>query len=93
MAGWKNAAESESQSTLKHESPTKSIQGIHGEYRRARLRALAQRVEVADREVRIMGSKERFTQNARHHFRRKMGYRRRSQFCSGLGHNNSESPK
>ena len=53
-----------------------------GGYRRDHLRALAQRVEVADREVRIMGSKSALLQNARRRFGRKIGYARRSQFCS-----------
>lgn len=35
---------------------------IDGDYRRDRLRALAQRVEVADREVRIIGSKSNLLQ-------------------------------
>jgi hypothetical protein len=58
---------------------------IEGEgYRRDHLRALAQRVEVADREVRIDGIEKRFAQSARCDFRRKIGYWRRSQFCTGL---------
>ncbi len=54
-----------------------------GGYRRDHLRALAQRVEVADREVRIIGSKSDLLQNAdRRRLGRKTGYARRSQFCS-----------
>ena len=53
-----------------------------GGYRRDHLRALAQRVEVADSEVRIMGSKGDLLQNPCRRVGRKIGYARRSQFCS-----------
>jgi hypothetical protein len=55
-----------------------------GGYRCDHLRALAQRVEVADNEVRIMGSKHDLFQNAYRRLGRKIGYRRRSRFCSEL---------
>ena len=55
-----------------------------GGYRRDHLRALAQRVEVADGEVRIMGSKSDLLQNARRRLGRKIGRARRSQFCSEM---------
>jgi site-specific DNA recombinase len=44
-----------------------------GGYRRDHLRALAQRVEVAETEVRIMGSKSRLLQDALRRFRREIG--------------------
>ena len=53
-----------------------------GGYRREHLRALAQRVEVADGEVRIMGSKGDLLRTLAAAVRRKVGNARRSQFCS-----------
>ena len=55
-----------------------------GGYRREHLRALAQRVEVAEKEVRIMGSKGDLLRTLAAASRRKTGYARRSQFCSEL---------
>ena len=63
-----------------------------GGYRRDHLRALAQRVEVADREVRIMGSKSDLLRTLAADFGRKIGYRRRSQFCSGLAETEGFEP-
>jgi site-specific DNA recombinase len=58
-----------------------------GGYRRDHLRALAQRVEVADREVRIIGSNSNQLQTLTAGGRRKIGHARRSQFClSGPRH-------
>ncbi len=58
-----------------------------GGYRRDHVRALAQRVEVADREVRIIGSKSNLLETLTRRDRRKTGYARRSQFCSEVaGH-------
>ena len=51
-----------------------------GGYRRDHLRALAQRVEVADSEVRIMGSKGDLLRTLAAACGRKAGYARRSQF-------------
>jgi hypothetical protein len=51
-----------------------------GGYRRDHLRALAQRVEVADKEVRIMGSKSDLLRTLAAHLGRKADYARRSQF-------------
>jgi hypothetical protein len=53
-----------------------------GGCRRDHLRALAQRVEVADHEVRIVGSKKQSASDADRRSRRKAGYARRSQLCS-----------
>lgn len=58
-------------------------QGIRlegGGYRRDHLRALAQRVEVNDGEVRIMGSKSDFAADSRRRVRRRNGGWRRAQF-------------
>jgi site-specific DNA recombinase len=55
-----------------------------GGYRRDHLRALAQRVEVCGPRGPHQGVEKRSAQNARRHFGRKIGCRRRSQFCSGL---------
>jgi hypothetical protein len=52
-----------------------------GGYRRDHLRGLAQRVEVADREVRIVGSKSNLLQTLTA-AAGAAAYRRRSQFCS-----------
>lgn len=56
-----------------------------GGYRRDLLRALAQRVEVAEREVSPNhGNKGQSVPNARRRLGRKIGYRRRAHFCSEL---------
>jgi hypothetical protein len=51
---------------------------------RHHLRALAQRVEVADREVRIMGAKSDLLRTLAAISGAKIGGKWRSQFCSGL---------
>jgi hypothetical protein len=56
-----------------------------GGYRRDHLRALAQRVEVDGKEVRIMGSKKRTAAHARRCFKRKNGAFRRSLFLYRSG--------
>jgi site-specific DNA recombinase len=53
-----------------------------GGYRRDHLRALAQRVEVADKEVRIMGSKGDLLRTLAAASGAKPAIARRSQFCS-----------
>jgi hypothetical protein len=55
-----------------------------GGYRRDHLRALAQRVEVADREVRIIGSKSNLLQTLTAAAGAKPATPRRSQFCPEL---------
>ena len=55
-----------------------------GGYRRDHLRALAQRVEVADGEVRIMGSKGDLLRTLAAACGRKIAHARRSQFCSEM---------
>ena len=57
------------------------------------LRALAQRVEVADSEVRIMGSKGDLLQNPCRRLGRKIGYARRSQFCSEVADRGDSNPR
>ena len=52
-----------------------------GSYRRDHLRALARRVEVDAKEVRIMGSKSVTAAHARRRCKRKSGGFSRSQFC------------
>jgi hypothetical protein len=59
-----------------------------GGYRRDHLRASAQRVEVADSEVRIMGSKSDLPRT----LAAISGYWRRSPFCSGLAERVSVNP-
>jgi hypothetical protein len=54
-----------------------------GGYRRDHLRALARRVEVADREVRIMGSKSDLLRTLAAICGAKIGYWRRSQVWTG----------
>ncbi len=63
-----------------------------GGYRRDHLRALAQRVEVADREVRIIGSKSESASDAHRRRGRKAGYARRSQFCSEVAEREGFEP-
>ena len=53
-----------------------------GGYRRDHLRALAQRIEVDAKEVRIMGSKSVLLAHARRGFERKIGRFWRAQFCT-----------
>jgi hypothetical protein len=53
-----------------------------GGYRRDHLRALAQRVEVGAKEVRITGSKSELLRHARRRFKRKNGGFWRSQLCT-----------
>lgn len=49
------------------------LRRANGGYRRDHLRALAQRVEVADKEVRIMESESELLLHARHRFKRTIG--------------------
>jgi hypothetical protein len=53
-----------------------------GGYRRDHLRALAQRVEVNAKELRIMGVEKRTAAHARRRFKRKNGGFWRAQFCT-----------
>ncbi len=63
-----------------------------GDYRRDHLRALAQRVEVADREVRIIGSKSNLLQTLTAAAGVRSAAARRWQFCSELAERGGFEP-
>ena len=58
----------------------------NGDYRREHLRALAQRVEVTDKEVRTMGNEVRTPAHLCRRFRRKINRIWSSEFCSEVAH-------
>jgi hypothetical protein len=60
----------------------KRMRTENGGYRRDHLHALAQRIEVDKKELRIMGSKKRASAYARRRFKRKNGWFWRAQFCT-----------
>jgi hypothetical protein len=69
-----------------------SHKAVSDQYGRDHFRALAQRVEVADREVRIIGSKSNLLHTLTFAAGAKAGYCRRSQFCSEVAERGGFEP-
>jgi hypothetical protein len=67
-------------------TPHKLMRIEGGGYRRDYLRALAQRVEVDAKELRIMGSKSELLRTPRRRFKRKNGWFWRARFCTEVAH-------
>ncbi|MBV8792470.1 MAG: hypothetical protein JO237_10500, partial [Pseudolabrys sp.] len=64
----------------------KRMRTENGGYRRDHLRALAQRVEVDQKELRIMGSKSVLLRTLVADFKRKNGWFWRAQLCTEVAH-------